>query len=322
MVECVATIGRGLRRFTTLIAIISMMALTIPVAADPFPTSIDLPNGISPEGIAIGGNDFYTGSLVTGEIYKGSIRTGDGDFINDAADFATPRMAVGMDHDSRANALWVAGGLFGQGYVYDASSGDTISVLQLTTAEATFVNDVVVTRGFAYFTDSFQPVFYRVPLDSRGLPAGSPEAVALTGDFEFIGDGAFNSNGIDATPNGRDLIIVNSTTGALYKVHPRTGHATLIDLGGDSVPSGDGILLDGRTLYVVQNFFNQIAVVHLSHGLTQGEVAAPITSPDFMIPTTIAEFGPLLYAVNARFDVAPPGVPSPDVEFSIVGVPK
>ena len=301
-----------------------MMALTIPAAADHpvAPTVIPLPDGITPEGIAIGGDDFFTGSLTTGAIYRGDIRSGDGDFINDGSDFEGPRMAVGMSHDGRSNLRWVAGGAFGQGYVYDAHTGSTVALLQLTTESTTFVNDVVVTHDHAYFTDSFQPVFYRVPLDRRGLPAGPAESVPLTGDYVFIGGGAFNANGIEAASNGKALIIVNSAVGALYKVSPRSGHAVEIDLGGGSVPSGDGLLLDGRTLYVVQNFFNQIGVVHLSTTLTSGSIDDPITSPDFMIPTTVAEFGPNLYAVNARVDVAPPGAPAPDVEFQVVGVPK
>jgi hypothetical protein len=38
----------------------------------------------------------------------------------------------------------------------------------------------------------------------------------------------------------------------------------------------------------------------------------------FRIPTTIAEFGDALYAVNARFDVPP----TPDTEYDVVRVSK
>jgi sugar lactone lactonase YvrE len=166
-------------------------------------------------------------------------------------------------------------------------------------------------------------VLYKVPLNSRGLPAGPVVTLPLTGDFDFDATpGAFNGNGIDATPNGKTLVLVNTATGKLYTVDPNTGIATDIDLGGDTLPSGDGIVLDGKTLYVVQNFLNQIAVVHLTSDLSSGVVRIPITSPDFRIPTTAAEFGHALYAVNARFDVVPPGNPAPDVEFEVIRVPK
>jgi hypothetical protein len=112
---------------------------------------------------------------------------------------------------------------------------------------------------------------------------------------------------------------VNSSAASLYTVAPDTGTATVIDLGSGSVPNGDGILLDGRTLYVVQNFLNQIGVVELSPDLSNGVVSPdPITDSDFRIPTTVAEFGSSLYAVNARFDVAP----GPDVEYEVVAVGK
>lgn len=221
-----------------------------------------------------------------------------------------------MKHDPRSDVLWVSGGPTGQGYVYDADTGETLAEIPLAAAP-TFVNDVVVTRDAAYFTDSFQPVIYRISLDALGLPTGSPVTLPLSGDFVFV-PGNFNGNGVDATPNAKTLILVNSATGSLYTVEPGTGAATSIDLGTDSVPSGDGILLDGKTLYVVQNFLNQIAVVHLSSDLSGGVVAGAITSPEFMIPTTVAEFGNTLYVVNARFDVAP----GPMVEYDVVAVTK
>ena len=74
-----------------------------------------------------------------------------------------------------------------------------------------------------------------------------------------------------------------------------------IDLGGQTVQNGDGILLLGRTLYVVQNSDNQIAVIALGKGLAAGTVARTITSPGFDVPTTIDRLGTRLYAVNARF---------------------
>ncbi|HET9909616.1 MAG TPA: hypothetical protein VFQ23_23415, partial [Anaerolineales bacterium] len=114
------------------------------------------------------------------------------------------------------------------------------------------------------------------------------------------------------------LIIVNSTEGALYTVDPNTGIATRIDLGTGAVPAGDGILLQGKTLYVVQNQLNQIAVVKLSTDLSSGTIEETITSPNFRVPTTIAQFGNSLYAVNARFGTPP----TPDTEYEVVQVPR
>ena len=163
---------------------------------------------------------------------------------------------------------------------------------------------MVVTRDAAYFTNSLSPVIYRVPVSWRG-EVGQPEAIALSGPASEFVDG-FNINGIEATDNGRTLIVVNSATGALFTVDARTGSSAQIDLGDESVKSGDGILLVGGTLLVLQNGTqppvpNQIAVVRLRHHLTTGEIVDTITNDLFENATTLARSGNTLVAVNAQF---------------------
>ena len=89
-----------------------------------------------------------------------------------------------------------------------------------------------------------------------------------------------------------------------------TGLRQLTSLGDPNVISvenyypmtnGDGILREGRTLYVVQNQLNQVAVVHLNRSGTRGTVKRVLTSADFDVPTTVARFGKSLYLPNARF---------------------
>jgi sugar lactone lactonase YvrE len=306
--------GRSLLAILLIVLGIGMIAAA---PAQVFPDVLPLPPGFQPEGIAVGkGTTFYVGSIPTGAIYRGDLRTGEGDLLVQPQ---TGRSAIGLDYDDRTGYLFAAGGATGKAYVYEGETGAEIAVIQLTTGPS-FINDVVVTRDAAYFTNSRLPIIYRVPLENNGeLP--SPivvEEIELTGDYLFNpAPTAFNANGIAATPNGKTLIIVNSTEGALYNVDPETGVATRIDLGGDSVPNGDGILLQGKTLYVVQNRLNQIAVVELSPDLTAGEVVEIVTSPLFRVPTTIARFGASLYAVNARFGTPP----TPDTQYEVVRVP-
>ena len=110
---------------------------------------------------------------------------------------------------------------------------------------------MVVTRDAAYFTNSLTPVIYKVPVSRRG-EIGPPETIMLTGPAaEFVP--GFNLNGIEATIDGRTLIVVNSSKGLLYTVDARTGASAEIDLGGATVPTGDGILLVGPVLFVLQN---------------------------------------------------------------------
>jgi sugar lactone lactonase YvrE len=268
----------------------------IPAAAGPaFPERIDLPDGFAPEGIAIGhGHTFFVGSIPTGAVYRGDLRTGQGRVLVPAA---PGRQAIGIDVDQKER-LFVAGGPTGRAFVYDGRSGELLAEYTLTTG-ATFVNDVVVTRDGAYFTDSVQQQLYRVPLGPGGALGAAAETVPLSGDIAYVS--GFNVNGIDATPNGRTLVVVQSNLGKLFTVDSRTGVADEIDLAGETVTAGDGILLDGKTLYVVRNQQNRIAVVRLSRDLSSGTLLTHLTHPDFSVPTTIAEFGQRLYAVNARF---------------------
>jgi sugar lactone lactonase YvrE len=280
-----------------------------------FPSTIALPNGFRPEGIVTGrGPVIYAGSLANGAIYAASLVTGRGRVLVPGV---AGRVAVGLGFDPRTNYIYAAGGPTGMAFVHDAGSGETVASFQLTTEAARFVNDVIVTPSAAYFTDSFQPVLYKLPLRRGGRlpPPEAVEVLPLGGDFTFV-PGAFNTNGIEATPSGRTLIIVHSALGVLYRVDPRTGDARLIDLGGDSVANGDGLLLEGRTLFVVQNQLNQVAAVRLDERLESGEVVRVLTDPRLDVPTTAAGFGSLLYVVNARFSTPP----TPDTEYTIVRI--
>jgi sugar lactone lactonase YvrE len=126
----------------------------------------------------------------------------------------------------------------------------------------------------------------------------------------------FNANGIDATPDGKRLLVINSTTGILYNVDPRTGAAVAVDTGGVTLTQGDGILLRGKTLYVVRNQSNVIVELRMAPDFLSASQTDLLTDPDFDVPTTIAAFGSELYAVNARFSTPP----TPDTAYDIVKV--
>lgn len=198
--------------------------------------------------------------------------------------------------------LFVAGGQTGQAYVYDAATGATLATFQLASGSS-FVNDVVATQDAAYFTDSVNPVVYRIPIEGRGS-FGTPETIPLKGDLVY--QSGFNANGIDATPNGRTLVLVQSNTGRLFTVDPATGVTTAIDLGGENVVNGDGILLHGKRLWVVQNRDNLLTSIRLSPDLTSGEVTGRFTDATFDVPTTVARGGSRLALVNARFGTTAP----------------
>ncbi|HWC42709.1 MAG TPA: superoxide dismutase [Actinomycetota bacterium] len=270
-----------------------------------FPDTIRLPDGWQPEGIAAGrGTALYVGSIPTGAVWKGDARTGQGDVLVGGRPGA--RSAIGIKVDRR-NRLFVAGGATGMAFVYDARTGADLASYQLATpGAATFVNDVVVTDNAAWFTDSSAAQLYKLPLGRHGrLPAPDEvRTLALTGDFQL--GASPNLNGIVAARGGRTLLSVQTSTGKLFRINPRTGVTRQVDLGQATLENGDGMLLAGRVLFVVQNRSNQIAVVVLSKSLDRGRVVSAITDDDFDVPTTIAFQAGHLYAVNARFGTTDP----------------
>jgi sugar lactone lactonase YvrE len=288
-----------------------------PGAAGPdrpvFPDSFPLPPGFQPEGIAIGSSPYaFLGSRATGAIYRASLVTGRGEIINPGP--GTPSLGLKVDKRLR---LFVAGGTGGDARVIHARSGELLASYRLADG-ASFVNDVVLTPGGAWFTDSTNPVLYRLPLDRAGRLPG-PDGVLrvpLTGDIVY--GAGINANGIVRTPDGTGLLIVQSGTGLLFRVDPRTGSTRTVDLGGELLTNGDGLLLDGRTLYVVQNRINTVAVLGLDRAGSHGRLLARHTDPRFDVPTTVAAHGRRLYLPNARFSTPP----TPTTEYDVIAIPR
>ncbi|TWD81801.1 sugar lactone lactonase YvrE [Kribbella amoyensis] len=280
--------------------------------APAFPQQFALPAGFQPEGIAIAGTKGYFGSRVDGDIWVADLRTGNGRILSEGPGTAS----LGMKVDGQGR-LFVAGAAGGNGRVIDTRTGKVLASYTFTTATPTFVNDVILTKDAAWFTDSRQPVLYKVPLGRHGkLPAQSAvTSVPLSGDY--VHDPVNNNgNGISLTPDGRALIIVQSATGTLFRVDPGTGATKATDLGGAVMTNGDGLLLSNDTLYVVQNRLNKIAVLDLDRRGTSGRLVREITSPHFDVPTTAAFFGQRIYLPNARFTTPP----TPETEYSVTAV--
>ncbi|PWK86420.1 hypothetical protein C8D88_105469 [Lentzea atacamensis] len=296
------------RRFGVLLAAVLGVTLTAaaPATADaskPFPTEFSLPNGWQPEGIAISGVTAYFGSRADGSIYAADLRTGKGKVL--AKGPGTPSLGMKVDDKRR---LWVAGGVGGDARVYDTRTGALLAKFQFATTD-TFVNDVVLTDRSAWFTDSRKAVLYEVPLNLK-----PHRTLQLTGDL-VITPGAVNLNGIVTGLHG-GLIVVQSNTGKLFHVDTRTGKSININLSGQTLTNGDGLLREGRQLYVVQNRLNKLARYTLSRdGAT---LAAELEDTRFDVPTTVAAFGKRLYLPNARFTTPP----TPDTTYNVVAVER
>jgi sugar lactone lactonase YvrE len=285
-----------------------------------------LPNGFSPEGIAIDERAAvaYTGSLVDGAIERIDLKTGE------ATPFAPSpgphRMASGMDID-RFGRLWVAGGggfvpgVVSGFRVYDTRSGAVPA--DVTVPDAGYLNDVTVTRDAAWFTDSLGPALIRVPIGADGT-IGSPEKVALGGDWVQTSAG-FNANGIETTPDGRHLI-VNQTQSAdahsaFYLVPTQVAglaDARRVTLDG-TTDGADGLELIGRTLYVANP--QGVVEINLSGSLTDGQILGTTGVPGAAWPSAAKAFGGRLYVLDANFGANLSNVGNPAAAFQVIAIP-
>ena len=274
---------------------------------------IELPDGFSPEGIAIDPRGTaYLGSLADGDIYAADLRTGQGEVISQGP--GTPSVGLKVDRFGR---LFVSGGPSGSARVIDTATGDVLESYQLTTGPA-FINDVVLTRDGAWFTNSSAAELYFLPVGPSGELPDASEVVTLPLTGDWVQQPGFNANGIAETTDHKALLVIQSATATLFRVDPATGEATAVDLGGDALPNGDGLLVIGRTLYVVQNFSNAVAVVRLDAQGTRGTIVDELTSPEFDVPTTVAAYGSSLFLPNARFSTPP----TPATEYDVVRIDR
>jgi len=278
--------------------------------------TLPLPSGFQPEGIATDGRrTAYLGSRTDGAIYRLNLRTGTGSIL--ARGPGTP--SLGLKVDDR-NRLFVAGGTGGDARVIDTRTGLTKRTYQLSLGTS-FVNDVFLTRGAAWLTDSAAAQLYRLPFGKRGrLPKPEQvQALPLTGEWAQLGGN--NANGLTSTPDGRGVLVMNSANGVLYRVNPKTGVASVVDTGG-ALTNGDGLLREGRTLYVVQNRLNQITKLRLDKAGTSAVRQSTITSASFDVPSTIARNRGRLYLPNARFTTPPTDVTAYSVSGLKIRAPR
>jgi sugar lactone lactonase YvrE len=299
-----------MRKLALLAGILAAALLTAAAVAGKGPERIALPDGFRPEGISAGkGKSVYVGSIPTGQVLRINTKTGASDEAVPARD---DHAAIGLKYERRTGRLFVSGGPTGKAFVYDASDGSELAAFQLTPGQDTFINDVVLTRGAAYFTDSRQPVIYRVARDLSGVTP-----VALDG-FPMVE--GLNLNGIEAARRGRVLLAIQGgDQGILWRIDPATGAFSAVDLQGAELTAGDGLLfIRRRTLLVVQNELNRIAVVKLNRSFTAGRIVRTITHPDFDVPTTVARKRGSLFLPNARFSTEP----TPETEYWVTRVGK
>ena len=319
------TITNRLHRSTVLLAaaIIVTATLSITVAAHEidqtsrviWPDLIPIPVGFEAEGITLGRDqDFFAGSFSysgnltnAGAIYKGNLLTGEGQILVPP----TGKHVSGLSYDARSDYLYAITGISSGDFksgpfremgvkVYAGTSGRLLG--EIIFGDDMVINDALVTDTAVYCTDSISTTLYKIPLEDDGKVFSSAvEKIEMAG-FEMDPDG-FNANGLVGDFDGKQLVIVNIRTGVLYLVDTESGAASPVNVLGEEqlFPNGDGLYMDGRTLYIMRNGAQKIAVVEISDDLTQGTFIKNIESEDFNVPTSIIGYGNCIYAVNTHY---------------------
>ena len=292
------------------------IASAAPGRAAPAPETVALPDGIRPEGITSGpGTTYYVGSLADGRIVTG-------DLLDQTSEVLLPGLAGravrGLMWDSRSNLVWAAGNEGATAHVYAVDAGSGAIVSDTVVEGGRFLNDLVVTDDAVWVTDSRDDRLTRIAVGPDGSPAGAVTSVALGGAWPAGNGMAINANGIRELADG-SLVLNHSRVGGLWRVDPVTGTTSPIPVtGGPGIVGGDGLELDGSTLYNVRGSGpDQVAVLGLtgSGGGWQAKWLGARTDETLDVPTTATVAGGWLWTVNARFST--PGA----TEFWITRLP-
>lgn len=273
-------------------------------------TSFELPgDALHPEGIAFdsASDSLFVSGAGTGEILRIDRQSGDVSVFVEAS--GMPFNVLGLEVAD--GQLWAAGA--GTGEIRAYSLEDATQTVNASTGEGGLLNDLIVSStGDVFVTDSTRPILYR-------LAAGETTAeewLDFTGtDFEYV-EGV-NANGIVISDDDASLIIAQLDTGQLWHVDIASQAVTEVD-AGETFPGADGLVLDGTTLYIIQNSTNQVSEVELEADLLSGTVTSVYTSPDFIMPATAVLVDSQLIVTNTQFGALETGETELPFELTIV----
>ncbi|HEY8446047.1 MAG TPA: hypothetical protein VIL01_03000 [Thermomicrobiales bacterium] len=274
---------------------------------------------VFPEGIAFDASagQFYVGSTEDGTIFRGDLATGEVSVFAPAGSNGLT-YAVGMK--VVGGRLVVAGGPVGSVFVYDVATGQLIAEVPTgLRGSAVFLNDVAFAeRGEAYVSDSENQRIYRVRAD---VIAGSAQPDSQMRPWLDLAERGLISaddgylNGLVLNASGRYLLAIDMASGRLFRIATSGDEVIEVDLAGQTLVGGDGLVLDGTMLYVVR--LGRVTVVALADDLASGTVLGSFSDPSFSTPTTAAKVGGCLLVVNSQLGK----LYSPELPFTVSLVP-
>jgi sugar lactone lactonase YvrE len=253
----------------------------------------------NPEGIATPnhGGVFFVGATGDGTIYRGTLASSTAtEFIAGSAG----KSAVGLE--IARGKLYVAGGATGKLTVYDLATKQAVA--SFDTGAGGFLNDLVVTgTGDVFVTDSFRPILWHVTPAQVQAGGGTPQGIPVGPEIAYQA-GAFNLNGIVARKGGRQLIVVQTNNGKLFRIELAGGASSsreIHQIQVDPLVGGDGLLLDRGRLVVVQGNPARLTFVKLRADADRGEIEQSRTDPSLRGPSTVDRARNVYLVVNADF---------------------
>ncbi|GAB2599803.1 SMP-30/gluconolactonase/LRE family protein [Kribbella endophytica] len=292
---------------TTLVLSVALVGVVVPTASAR-PLTYELQGdlgGSKFEGIGYDARAqrFYVSETTGGEIHRGRLGSPPATEWQ-AGDGTDGRWtARGVTVDARGR-VYVAGGpnsIDHPGapdlWVYDRD-GKLLAALRTGVPNA-FLNDLVIgPDGAAYVTNSNAPQVFRVA-EQHGRWTIRTWADATATIPTQTG---FNLGGIVLSPDRTALIVAQGNVGKLWRFSLRTGAVSAVGTGTADLVNADGLVQDGRTLWVVRNFSKVLSTLRLTpDGRTARLVAATPTDPDRVLTTAKLAQGRLLL-VDSKFD--------------------
>ncbi len=298
------------------LAVFASAAIAQEIRSYPLPPALSYPEGIGfdPDGY------IYNVGAADGTVVRTNLRNGQSDVV------AKPGVVLPVGHEAfpgilgmkldSAKRLWLTGGRTGKIFVLDTRSGKLVKTLTVP-GEGGLFNDAVITSDAVYFTDTLRPMLWKIAL--KGNDIGEPEVwIDLKGTPIEHAPGA-NLNGIAKTTDNKTIFVVQMNKGLLFKIDVATKAITPIDVGGETVTGGDGLELDGYTLYVVRQPDAEVVTIALAPGLASGKVVSRFKDPALKWPATAVKVGNELLIVNSQFNKR--NTKDPVTPFDVVAVP-
>lgn len=226
------------------------------------------------------------------------------------------RTAVGLWYDNNVNAIFVAGGkrlssddddqFLGGMYVYNASNGDEIISCRPTNF-ISYISDVTVVGGHAYFSDSIKPRVMVLDVADAIDGVCTVFTIDLPEDqFEVHHtDDEIRSGGI--CPYGSGVIITHSLGGVFFLqlIDDKNHILQFIDIDDAATTRVSGCSVNMDTLYLSE-YANHISVWSLSGGNDDEDntMAAiklgSISSPHYDYPASPAIKYGYIYTANSK----------------------